>query len=339
MTDKQVDEAEKIKSLKEIERLEIIDPPRKINKPKVNFLLSLGIGLILFTCICLEALSSNYLTEPFYTPPNLSTNNNLVVNTSLPVARDTPNPPQLSIDSLSMQLAQDSKSSITFKINYDTVTGNDFCTGQYEITDMAQLRKIYETRFTLEGNNTGDKLRIALVSSDGPDDYVIGDETPLADGDVGKTYFNLVTEPQFRQVANRFTDGRNDWVELKTFYSSGFSTRLKQEGDYFGTETDLTGYSLKQIQRDLKNLSIQPNHYSYRVIWSFWVSKESDENHWLHVTPITGTLGANESQTIQVDFSTYALKSGQYETELLVDYGENCFAPIILPVTLTVLEN
>jgi hypothetical protein len=355
MNDKQFDEAVKIKKLKEQEEFEFIEPPRKIDKQKVISIFILGTALTMFLCVCLGLsviLTKNYFKTSTYIPPTLAAvNSNPVINapvltaTSIPL-QVTSDPFELTINSLSMELAQDTLSSISFKINHSTSEGNNLCTGQYEITDMTQLRMVHEASYTGENNSQVKGLWIGLVAGDGQNaNHEIGDETPLYDGNVGKTYFNLVTEPQFRQVANRFTDGVSDWVVLSTTFldindhMNGGSSQGIPEWHFFETDTDLTGHQIKLIRRDISKLIIQPDYYHYDVTWSFWEPKEPDESYWLHITPTTGTLNPGESQTIQVEFSSHSLESGQYMTELLVDYGENCSAPITIPVRLTVVED
>lgn len=352
MNENQFDEDLKIKKLKEYEEYEFIEPSRKIDKQKVVTLLVFTTGLIMFVCVCLGmGLIFIKNRQPSYTMVTTPHINNPVINTPVIIATDMPiddliDPLRLNINALSTELAQETHSTISFEINHVADEGRNLCTGHYEITDMTQLRKVHEASYTGENNSRVKGLWIGLVASDGQNtNHEIGDETPLYDGNVGKTYFNLVTEPQFRQVANRFTDGVSDWVVLSaTFldmndHTNGGSSQGDPEWHYFGTESDLTGHAIKLIRRDISKLIIQPDYYYYDVTWSFWESKEPDENHWLYISPTTGTLNPGESQTIQVTFSSNALEPGQYITELLVDYGENCSAPTTIPVTLTVLEN
>ena len=342
------DEDLKIKQLK---KEEFSESPRKIDKRKVIAILIFASGLVMFMCVCLGTSLipiKNYWTSSRLT--SAPTINNPAINTPIIIATDTPivileDPFNLTINALSMQLAQDTLSTISFEINHASGEGNNLCTGHYEITDMTQLRKVHEGSYTGENDSKVKGLWIGLAASDGSGtDHEIGNETPLYDGDVGKTYFHVANEPQFRSVVNRLTDGVNGWVVLdSTFmlesgHKSGGSSHGEPEGHYFGNGVDLKDHSIKMIRRDISKLVIQPDYYSFDVTWTFWEPKEPDDNHWLRITPTTGTLRPGESQTIQVEFSSNSLEAGQYITELLVDYGENCSAPITVPVTLTVTE-
>ncbi len=343
-----IDETLKIKKLKEQEAVEPISKP---NSKKYIAIFVFGTGLIMLICVgaglgLLFVQNNNlFKTQPINTntPAVINTPSNIATMTPIPLAFE--NQYELTVTSLSTQLAPNSSSTISFQINHVPGVDNGLCSGRFEIINMAQLKQVYEQSYTEENDAKTNGLWITLAASDGKrTNHTIGDDVPLFDGDVGQTDFHLANAPQFRQVANRFSDGESDWVIFASNFmnnngrSSGGTSLGTPEWEFFGTETDLERYEIRMIRRDIGKLIIQPEYYLFDVVWSFWALGD-EENDWVRVSPTTGNLNPQENQTILVEFSSDSLEASSYKTELLFDFGEGCSAPVIIPIDLTVVDD
>jgi len=326
-----MDETTKIKELKELEEFE--QKARRGKDSKTTILLSFSI-ILLVICMAIGVSVGYALIRPNPTAV-------------IPDVTQTASPSSdsdsfhLSLSSLSITIPTDSSATLSFMISRTGNNADSMCTGTFKIIDLSQVHKLYEERYSAENDSVLDGILIGLTAYDEKTAHTIGDESPLFDGDKGLSNFNAGNEPDFLSVANRFTDGVNDWVVLNTIFlqkdgHQGGSSKGISESTYFQTESDLVGHSVDLIQRDIHNLTIQPDYYSFDVTWSYWEYTGPNKDTWIQFAPHDGTIAPSANQEIIVSFNSANLLPGIYNTDLLVDFGRGCRQPISIPAIMTV---
>ncbi len=245
---------------------------------------------------------------------------------------------------LNVRLEPDSNILVPLTVTRESAGTSGNCTGHYAITETEAISHVlyqHTLTRTVPQNVVVVQLRLLSWNADGAGN-ALGDSPLLHNGETGLADFTAANEPDFDAVVAKFTDGVLDAIAMDYGYfdnqghALGGGSYLTGEYWAFRTGSDLFGYQIDMIRRDVKQLVLQSASANFEVDWSIWGRRLF--SHWLQFSPGSGTLAVGQSQVVSVALSAVDMQPGLYTTTLMLDPGQTCDAPISIPVSMTVSE-
>jgi len=236
------------------------------------------------------------------------------------------------------------------------------CSGHLEFSGAQVVRRLYEDVLSKQSDvGSAATLLLSVVSYDGVgydniDAFCkLGDSVPVQSDSARVTDFTAADGSQFTEVVDKFTDGVSERLVLdydlldSEGWPRGGGNSMTDESRQFQTSSDLVGYSIDLIRRDVTHLSLpttaDEKGYSFNVTWSFWEYPEYSDLRWMWIGPAFIDLKVFQTQQVTVTFDAgarmpggTALSPGIYTSTIVIDPGEDCVSPILLPVTMIVSD-